>query len=139
MGTEAPGKMMLKVSGIILIIFGGIAALASLAGILLGGAVGMAGAGAAAAGLIIFGSIIVLVSGAFNVVAGIMGVKNCNVPEKANICFVFGIIMVSLQVISFLMNLISGSLSGSVIISTLIGFVLPVIYLLGAMKNKNMV
>lgn len=136
---QAPGKMFLKVTGILLIVFGGLAVVGALLAMAGGGllAAGAAEAGLEAGlvgGVVMIASIVMLIAGAINLVFGIIGVKNCDKPEKAQSCFVCGIIMIVLQVLGIIMNLSSGSLN---IISVLIGLALPVLYTIGAVKNKS--
>lgn len=75
--------------------------------------------------------IFALVSGILEFIAGILGVKYANSPEKAMICIVFGIILIILTIIS---NFIDFSL-----LSIIIGLVLPVLYLIGGILNKKSV
>ena len=150
MTATAPGRTLLKVVGILLIVFGAIATLFALLAIVGGGALGIMAANSGSAdpatgavviggGILIVVGIIALVSGIFNLIGGILGVKNCDKPEKAGSCFVFGIIMVALQVLNLIAGLLSGGDSSAFasILSSLLGFVLPVLYLLGAYKNKK--
>lgn len=124
--TDAPGKGLLKVSGILLIIFAAISIVILVFGMIAAASLG--GALGAAVGGIVF--VLGLVSAAFSLIMGILGVKYANVPAKATVCMVFAIIAIVLQLIS----LISGDAN---VISALIGLVLPVLYLIGALKNKQ--
>lgn len=124
--TDAPGKGLLKVSGILLIIFAAISIVILVFGMIAAASLG--GALGAAVGGIVF--VLGMVSAAFSLIMGILGVKYANVPAKATVCMVFAIIAIVLQLIS----LISGDAN---VISALIGLVLPVLYLIGALKNKQ--
>lgn len=106
------GSKMLKVTGILMIIGGGIVALAVIA------------------------SILALLGGGIELAAGILGVKNWNQPAKAQSCIVFGAIIIALSVLSNILNLASGSEFN--LFSLLLGLVLPVLYLVGAVQLKNM-
>ena len=80
-------------------------------------------------------SILILVSAIFQLIAGIMGVKNCNKPEKAQSCLVMGIIVALLSVAG---NVISNVLGSSFnILSYATGLIIPVLYIIGAAKNKT--
>ena len=127
------GRKFLKVTGILMII-------GSAFGII-GGIVALIGAGALAAvletsaGGFIFASVLILASAIFQLIAGIMGVKNCNKPEKAQSCLIMGVIVALLSVAG---NIITSVLGSSFnIMSYATGLVIPVLYILGAAKNKT--
>lgn len=130
--TNAPGKGFLKVSGILLIIFAVISILMLIIGIIAAASLGSLGGevGALAGGIAVGALVIGLISCAFSLVMGILGVKYANVPSKAQVCMVFAIIAIALQIVT----LVTG---GSDIVMTIIGLVLPVLYLIGALKNKQ--
>ena len=144
------GSKMLKVCGIITIIFGAISIVASIL------AVVGAGAGASyvaetgelgqeallATGIIlevvIAAAVLSLVGSVIELIAGILGVKNWNKPEKATICVVFGIIVLALTVISLILSAVGGGTSSaSIVISVICGLALPVLYLIGAIQLKK--
>ncbi len=124
--SDAPGKGLLKVSGILLIIFAAISIVMLVFGMIAAATLGGA-LGAAVGGIVL---VLGLVSAAFSLIMGILGVKYANVPAKATVCMVFAIIAIVLQLIS----LVSGDAN---VISALIGLILPVLYLIGALKNKQ--
>ena len=130
--NNAPGKGLLKVSSIILIILAGL----SLVGVLfLGGisAVAVArGSMVGPLGFLMTGAI--LISAGWNLFAGILGIKNCDKPEKAQVCFAIGVIMVVLAVLGLLASAINSALTwwGAVL-----DLILPVLYLVGALQNKS--
>ena len=127
------GRKFLKVTGILMIIgaaFG-----------IIGGIIAMIGVGALAAVLetsaigLMLASVLVLASAVFQLIAGIMGVKNCDKPEKAQACLVMGIIVAILSVAG---NVTSNVLGSSFnILSYATGLVIPVLYIIGAAKNKE--
>lgn len=131
--TNAPGKGLLKVSGILLIIFAAIGIIALILTMVAAGAAASLGGdfGALAGGLVIVGLILGLAGCVFSLIMGILGVKYANVPSKATVCMVFAIITIALQLISLIMN------GGNGIVMGLIGLVLPVLYLIGALQNKK--
>lgn len=127
------GRKFLKVTGILMIIGGAFG--------IIGGIVAMIGAGALAAVLetsavgLMLASVLVLASAVFQLIAGIMGVKNCDKPEKAQACLVMGIIVAILSVAG---NVTSNVLGSSFnILSYATGLVIPVLYIICAAKNKE--
>lgn len=127
------GRKFLKVTGILMIIGGAFG--------IIGGIVAMIGAGALAAvletsaGGLMLASVLILASAVFQLIAGIMGVKNCDKPEKAQSCLVMGVIVAILSVAG---NVISNILGSSFnILSYATGLVIPVLYIIGAVKNKE--
>jgi len=124
---NAPGKGLLKVSGILMIVFAGLGLIGAM---IIGGIA--AGAGAGALGFVLV--VAVLLGIALNLIAGILGIKYCDKPEKAQVCFIMGVVLVALEVISAVSTLFGGTF---VWYNVVIGLVLPIIYLLGALKNKE--
>ncbi|MBC8595994.1 hypothetical protein [Qingrenia yutianensis] len=127
------GRKFLKVTGILMIIGGAFG--------IIGGIVAMIGAGALAAvletsaGGLMLASALILASAVFQLVAGIMGVKNCDKPEKAQSCIVIGVIVAILSVAG---NVISNVLGSDFnIINYVAGLIIPVLYIIGAVKNKE--
>lgn len=129
------GRKFLKVTGILMIIgaaFG-----------IIGGIIAMIGVGALAAVLetsavgLMLASVLVLASAVFQLIAGIMGVKNCDKPEKAQTCLVMGIIVAILSVAGNVISNVLGSDFNAFNYAT--GLVIPVLYIIGAAKNKETV
>ena len=127
------GRKFLKVTGILMIIGGAFG--------IIGGIVAMFGAGALAAvletsaGGLMLASALILASAVFQLIAGIMGVKNCDKPEKAQSCIVIGVIVAILSVAG---NVISNVLGSDFnIINYATGLIIPVLYIIGAVKNKE--
>ena len=127
------GRKFLKVTGILMIIGGAFG--------IIGGIVAMIGAGALAAvletsaGGLMLASALILASAVFQLIAGIMGVKNCDKPEKAQSCLVIGVIVAILSVAG---NVISNVLGSDFnIINYATGLIIPVLYIIGAVKNKE--
>ena len=80
-------------------------------------------------------SVLILASAVFQLIAGIMGVKNCDKPEKAQSCLVMGVIVAILSVSG---NIISNVLGSDFnIFSYATGLIIPVLYIIGAVKNKE--
>ncbi len=127
------GRKFLKVTGILMIVGGAFG--------IIGGIVAMIGAGALAAvletsaGGLMLASALILASAVFQLIAGIMGVKNCDKPEKAQSCIVIGVIVAILSVAG---NVISNVLGSDFnIINYATGLIIPVLYIIGAVKNKE--
>ena len=127
------GRKFVKVTGILMIIgaaFG-----------IIGGIIAMIGVGALAAVLetsavgLMLASVLVLASAVFQLIAGIMGVKNCDKPEKAQTCLVMGIIVAILSVAGNVISNVLGSDFNAFNYAT--GLVIPVLYIIGAAKNKE--
>ena len=128
------GRKFLKVTGILMIIGGAFG--------IIGGIIAMIGAGALAAvletsaGGLMLASALILASAVFQLIAGIMGVKNCDKPEKAQSCLVMGIIVAVLSVAG---NVISNVLGSDFnIFSYATGLIIPILYIIGAVKNKEL-
>ena len=128
------GRKFLKVTGILMIIGGAFG--------IIGGIVAMIGAGALAAvletsaGGLMLASAMILASAVFQLIAGIMGVKNCDKPEKAQSCLVMGVIV---AILSVSRNIISNVLGSNFnILSYATGLIIPVLYIIGAVKNKEL-
>ena len=128
------GRKFLKVTGILMIIgaaFG-----------IIGGIIAMIGVGALAAVLetsavgLMLASVLVLASAVFQLIAGIMGVKNCDKPEKAQTCLVMGIIVAILSVAGNVISNVLGSDFNAFNYAT--GLIIPVLYIIGAVKNKTL-
>ena len=76
------------------------------------------------------GSIILLI-------AGILGIKNHNNKEKAGTLIVLGVIIIAVNVISSVLSGIGGNFTATNIVGLLLGAVIPVLYIIGAMQNKK--
>ncbi|MDD3339814.1 MAG: hypothetical protein PHS82_13275 [Lachnospiraceae bacterium] len=139
---EARGKNFLKVTGIIMIVFGAIGALSTL--------ISFAGLSVlmqtyAALGMdtsmIVPGLIISAIGGVLQLAAGIIGVVHARKPEKAMLCIIFGVLLVILQIVSGVTSLLVVNAQGSSIVTTIIsmiiGLILPVLFIYGGILNKQ--
>lgn len=86
------------------------------------------------AGLLYAAGVISLVSAVAELIAGIVGVKNCKKPEKARTCVVWGVIVAVLCVAGSVLTVVGGN--SFPVFSLILGLVLPVLYIVGAIKNK---
>ena len=133
----AKGSKFLQIVGIVMIVCGGIATIVDLlavVGALFGGAI-LAVAGVNPT-MLILQTIVALLSAVAMLVAGILGVVNHNKTEKAQVCFIFGIIVAALSVVA---NVVLALAAGSGIgwLGLLCGLVLPGLYIYGALLNKR--
>ena len=127
------GSKFLKVTGILMIVFGALALILSIVA-----AIGLAALVALDLNTwqYTLAVILMLVGSVFELIAGIVGVKNCNKPEKAGTCMVWGIIVIALSVLSNVLTLV-GNPDNFSIVNLLTGLVIPVLYLIGAVMNKK--
>lgn len=126
------GSKFLKVTGILMIIFGALAlvlAIIAIAGISLLAAMG------ASSGLLTVSCILALVGAVAELVAGIIGVKNWNKLENAGTCITWGIIVIVLCVISNILTVVGGG--DFSVLNLVTGLVIPVLYLIGGLQNKK--
>lgn len=127
------GSKFLKVTGILMIVFGALALILSIVA-----AIGLAALVALDLNTwqYTLAVILMLVGSVFELIAGIVGVKNCKKPEKAGTCMVWGIIVIALSVLSNVLTLV-GNPDNFSIVNLLTGLVIPVLYLIGAVMNKK--
>ena len=127
------GKNYLKVTGILMIIGGCIG--------IIGGIIALISVGALATlletsmGSLMLGSLLVLISSIIQFIAGIMGVRDCARPEKAQNCIVIGAMVAVLSVVGNLISVTAGN--GFNVMNMITGLILPVLYIVGAMLNKK--
>ena len=147
MKEKAPGKTLLQVVGIILVVIGVLALLVSLINIAV---LGMTGSGEvgeimeqslATTGVTMAdykASVYIMTAGALlNLVIGIIGIANCNKIQKAGICFVCGIILIVWQLGTDVYSAVTSGITGMGIINIIIGLILPLLYFWGALKNRQ--
>ena len=123
--SKAPGKTYLQVTGILMVIFSAL----SLITLLIGGAIAgglIGGVSGAAAGVSLF--LLALIPCIFQLYVGIQGILHCNKLEKGKNCFILGIILLVLDVIS---------LFASFSITSLIFLIVPILFVIGAYKNHK--
>ena len=130
---ENKSNVLLKVTGILMIIGGIISIILSIIAVLgVGLLAALIGSGT---GLLMLAAILALVGSIVQLIAGIVGAKNAAKPEKAGTCITFGILTIAL---SLLGNIITAALGGGFSLPSLgLGVVIPVLYLVGAFQNKS--
>jgi len=133
---EPKSNALLKVAGILMIIFGSVSIVIGAIAVIGVSALAIILGSEANIGLLTFGAILVLVSGVVSLIAGIVGVKNAKKPEKATTCIVFGVLTALLSVLGSVVTMIGGGDLN--VISLAFGLVLPALYLVGAFQNKKL-
>jgi len=134
------GSKFLKVTGILMIIFSVIGFIFALIAVLgLGALALMAEATGVEVpmGMMVVSGILAVVGAIIQFIAGIVGTKNWNKPEKANKCIIWGIIVIALCIFSNILTLVGYPDSFSVM-SVITGLVIPVLYLIGGFQNKKL-
>jgi len=133
--TKTKGSGFLKVTGILMIIGGGISIIMGIIAALGVAAIVYISDGAVSSTLLYASVALMIVSAVAELVAGIIGVANCKKPEKAGSCIAWGIVVAVLCVAGTILNTVGGG-SFSVL-SLVLGLVLPVLYIIGAALNKK--
>ena len=137
---QLKGTTMLKVTGILYIVFAALQILMGLMMLFGGGLLSSAGVqagayfGAGFGGIIAFAGIFMILGSALGLVTGILGVKFCRRPDKAQVCFVLGIVLIVFAGLSLVGSF--GNENSSTL-SALVGLVLPILYTVGAYWNKE--
>ena len=80
-------------------------------------------------------TILFLVSGIVELIAGIIGVLNAEKPQKAKVCIVWGALVAVLSVAGTILGVAGGGDFNA--FSLVLGLVLPVLYIIGAVKNMQ--
>ncbi len=129
---KTKGSGFLKVTGILMIIGGGLS--------LILGIVSLLGLAVLASllddyGLWVFAAVLALVGVIIELVTGIVGCVNCKKPEKATVCLVWGIIVAVINVVSEILSVVAGGEFS--VVSLILGLVLPVLFIIGAVLNKK--
>ncbi|MGN0601869.1 MAG: hypothetical protein ACI4I7_04085 [Oscillospiraceae bacterium] len=133
--NTAKGSGFLKVTGILMIIFGSIALIVSIVAILGIAALAYISSGEMSSALLYTAGVLSLISAVAEFVTGILGVKNCKRPEKAGTCIAWGIIVIVLSVAGSILTVVGGD--SFPVFSFLLGLVMPVLFIIGAVKNKK--
>ena len=133
--TKTKGTGFLKVTGILMIIGGAISVILGIVAALGVAALVLISDGAVSSALLYTSVILMIVSAVAELVAGIIGVANCNKPDKAGSCIVWGIIVAVLSVAGTILNSVGGGSFSA--FSLILGLVLPVLYIIGAVFNKK--
>ena len=133
--TKTKGAGFLKVTGILMIIGGAISIIMGIVAALGVAALVYISSGTVSSALLYASVTLMIVSAVAELVAGIIGVANCKKPEKAGVCIVWGIIVAVLSVAGTILNSVGGGSFSA--FSLILGLVLPVLYIVGAVINKK--
>lgn len=147
MNQKAPGKTLLKVVGILMVVFGVLSFLTNLVNFAMLGTIGEGEMGElleqtiTASGITVEAyrmSVYITAAGSLlNIVIGIIGIVNCNKIQKAGVCFVCGIILILWQLGNDAYSAISAGVNVVNIVFMIIGLILPLLYFWGALKNRQ--
>lgn len=145
MELKAKGKGFLRVTGILMIIGGGLSIIVGLfvlfmVGFFTGNITSDTDVTAVVLGTAIIALAILLVGSILELIAGIIGVSNANKPEHSLACLVWGIIVLIIQVLSLILTLASLAerLEAWVTILTcVLSIAIPVLFIIGAGINRS--
>ena len=129
------GQKLLKVTSILMIIGGVIAASVGVLALLGISALVALAESAEGACLLYASSAIIIVSSVIEFIAGIKGVGACSALQKAAACVKWGIVIAVLYIISTIIGIIGGSQFS--IINLVLNMLLPGLYSYGAVQMKN--
>lgn len=129
------GQKILKVTSILMIIGGVLAAIVGVIAILGVSALAALSGSAEGTGLLYASSILVTVASVIQFIAGIKGIGACSNYQKAASCIKWGIIIAILSIISMIIGLVGGGEFN--IVSLVLNLLLPGLYVYGAMKVKS--
>ena len=129
------GQKILKVTSILMIIGGVIAAIAGVIAILGVSALAALSGSAKGTGLLYASSILVTLASVIQLIAGIKGLGACSDPQKAAGCIKWGIFIAGISIGSMIAGLIGGASFS--ITSLVLNLLLPGLYAYGAMQVRN--
>ena len=128
------GHICLKITAILMIIGGIIAAIAGVFAILGVSALVALSGNTDGTGLLYSSSILVTILSVIEIIAGVKGLKACKAPENAGKCVTWGIVIAVLSMISMAIGLIGGGKFD--VTSLVLNLLIPVLYVYGALKTK---
>lgn len=132
--VETKGSGLLKFAGVLLIIGGVLGILLGLVALLgLAAWAGITGNDYASDLPYITGAF-TLISAVLQLIAGIVGIKNCKKAEKAGVCIVWGVVVIALSVIGSIISVAGGNAFPAA--TFFLGLILPALYITGAVKNR---
>ena len=127
----APGKMFLLVTGIIMIVFGGFGIIGGIGLAFLGDVIdALDPLGTGVGGAVQFWAFITIIAAGLMLAMGILGIVWRTALEKAQILIILG-------ASSLLLDIISGIALRTIGVLSVIGWVLPILFIIGAVKNKQ--
>ncbi len=130
------GKNFLKVTGILMIIGGAIAIITSVLSLITIITMMAVIVYVGFSPLLAWITVILAFGGSIlELIAGIMGVKYCDDPQKAKMLLGYGVIIVAICILNNIIGLIIGTEFS--VVSLLVGLVIPILYIIGASKNMK--
>ena len=79
--------------------------------------------------------VLAFVGSVIELIAGILGVRYADKPEKAKTCIVCGVLVILMTLLSQVISAVSG---GEVnFLNALTGLLVPILYVIGAFKNQR--
>ena len=131
------GQQFLKITGILMIIGGAVSLVLAIIALVGVAALAALLEGEGIGGLLYLSAGLLLAGAVAEFIAGIIGVKNCAKPEKANTCITWGIIVAAFCLAGNILSVVGGDKID--VFSMLLGIALPVLYIVGAVLNKKSV
>lgn len=129
------GQKMLKVTSILMIVGGIIAAITGVIAILSISTLAALSGSAKGTGLLYASSILVTLASVIQLIAGIKGLGASSDPQKAAGCIKWGIFIAGISIGSMIVGLIGGASFS--ITSLVLNLLLPGLYAYGAMQVRN--
>ena len=135
----APGKRFLQVSGILFVLFGVLGLIFALIGITQAHYWNLVMPTSSGMSWSVYYSISMLTT-AIYIIIGIMGIAYCARPDQADFCYQLGFIAIMVAFCSIVFAFGSGALAalglgGVTTVLFALDFVLPILYIIGALKN----
>ena len=131
---EAKGSTFLKVTRTLMTVFGALAPAAPIIALLRIPALAAFNYRTYDMTMLYVGGVFALISAVAEFVAGIIGVINAKLPHKANTCIVWGVVVAVMCIAGEIISMIGGSQFN--VFSLICGLAIPVLYIIGAVKNK---
>ena len=129
------GVKFIKVTSIIMIVGGSIAALAAIIAILGISALALLAESTEGMGFLYVTTIMVAVASIIQIIAGIKGLKVCKSPEGASTCIIFGGVVAALAIVAMIISVINGADFN--FLSLVINLIVPALYIYGALQIKK--
>lgn len=128
--TKVPGKMLIKISSIVLAILGLVGLAGTLGVTLFSGSMNVANPG-------LLHTIEAYIFPILCIVAGVLGFFWCNNPSKGKLVMIVGVILVIAAIIFTVMGIMQQGFSVSMILFDVLDIVVAGIYTLGGKKNAD--
>ncbi len=129
------GKKFVKVTSIIMIVGGSIAAIAAIIGIMGISALVLLMESSEGTGLLYVTTIMVALASIIQIIAGIKGLKACKTPEAAGTCVILGFIIAGLAVVAMGISIVASNDFN--FLSLIINLVVPALYIYGALQIQK--